>query len=141
LLSSLDPEFHIKLGESLSPLRQEGILIVCSGQMTHNLSDIRSPGPKSSPVEWAVAFSDWVHETLQVASKDYLQEQKKLFSNYQTLCSHSRKAHPREEHLIPLHVALGALGTGNGLGDIVRCRRIYDEIVLGSMSLDSYIFE
>jgi len=98
LLSSLNPETHIKLGAALEPLRNENILFIGSGFATHNLGG----GSKQSIVPW----NEWL--TDKVTNKDYTKEQKAQgLINWATAPA-ARYAHPREEHLIPLHIIFGA---------------------------------
>jgi 4,5-DOPA dioxygenase extradiol len=89
-----------KLGEALRPLRSEGVLLMGSGGMTHNLRRVVFQD-KAAPVEpWAQAFDGWVAERL--AARD--------FSGLRAWPSapHARLAHPTPEHLLPLYFVLGA---------------------------------
>lgn len=108
LRKDLDPEAHIAIGRALAPLRDEGVLIVGSGMSFHNL---RARGPQVTPVadEWDAALTDAVTDSdparraMRVAAWAEL--------------PHARFAHPREEHLLPLMVALGAGGDGPAICD------------------------
>jgi 4,5-DOPA dioxygenase extradiol len=108
LRKDLDPAAHIAIGRALAPLRDEGVLIVGSGMSFHNL---RARGPHVTPIadEWdaalvvAVTDSDPERRAARVAAWDTL--------------PHARFAHPREEHLLPLMVALGAGGEGPALAE------------------------
>ncbi|RIA35364.1 aromatic ring-opening dioxygenase catalytic subunit (LigB family) [Hephaestia caeni] len=101
LRADLDPAAHIAIGRALAPLRDEGVLIVGSGMSFHNL---RARGPAVTPVarEWDAAL------TAAVTDPDPDARARRVIA-WDTL-PHARFAHPREEHLLPLMVALGAGG-------------------------------
>jgi len=65
--NSFDPKLHFKIGESLSSLRKEGILLIGSGSATHNLT--RLGMPNTEPPEWATDFMGWLTKALQDVSK------------------------------------------------------------------------
>jgi aromatic ring-opening dioxygenase catalytic subunit (LigB family) len=101
LVGDLDPARHIAIGRALAPLRDEGVLIVGSGMSFHNL---RARGPAVTPLadEWDAAL------TAAVTDPDPVRRAVRV-AEWQAL-PHARFAHPREEHLLPLMVALGAGG-------------------------------
>lgn len=122
----MNPDFHIKLGEALAPLRSEGVLIIGSGSATHNLSAIFS----NSKSDWPKQFINWLNDAL--TNPDYeLQKRKDILKSFKQL-SFGRQAHPREEHFIPLFVTLGA---SNG-----KVTQIYDKLV-DTLSLASWKFD
>lgn len=95
----LSPAEHLALGRALAPLRDEGVLIVGSGLSYHNL---RLFGPQGrSPSH---AFDQWLQETLLAASPAEREARLLQWANAPA----ARTAHPREDHLIPLMVAVGA---------------------------------
>ena len=143
LKSDLDIATHVRLGEALSPLRGEGVLIIGSGQVTHNLRDLGQPyGPV---LPWATEFTEWLRRTLEdVARKDFAASKKALL-NIMTEAPHAKRCHPRIEHLLPLHVAFGAASPlapaeSDAGSNTLAVERIYSQIVIGTMSLDSYAF-
>jgi aromatic ring-opening dioxygenase catalytic subunit (LigB family) len=136
LKSNLDILDHIHLGEILQPLRQEGVLIVGSGQITHNLGALRGGGRTDSKT---IAFTEWVNEFLKNSNTANYAERKQIFANIETLAPNYRDAHPREEHFIPLAVAFGAAFGGQQSVETVS-DRIYQEVVMGTMAIDSYMF-
>jgi aromatic ring-opening dioxygenase catalytic subunit (LigB family) len=95
---SLNPSAHVALGQALAPLRDEGVLIIGSGLSYHNL---RNFGPMAATP--AKAFDDW----LQAALVQPAQQRLESILEWQS-APHARTSHPREDHLIPLMVALGA---------------------------------
>src|SRR5690606_1419287 len=102
LVAGLDPDLHVKLGKALAPLRDEGVLIVGSGMSYHNLRELFD---RETAVPVAEAFDAW----LQAAATSSPTERDAAFSAW-TAAPGARRAHPREEHLIPLHVIAGAAG-------------------------------
>lgn len=98
LREGYDPAAHLALGRALAPLRDEGVLIVGSGLSYHNL---RLFGPEARvPSE---AFDAWLHRVLDDAPERRTQA---LIDWEQA--PQARVCHAQEDHLIPLHVALGA---------------------------------
>jgi aromatic ring-opening dioxygenase catalytic subunit (LigB family) len=108
LRADLDPAGHIAIGRALAPLRDEGVLIVGSGMSFHNL---RARGPQVTPVaaEWDDALTAAVTDADPAARAARVVDWASL--------PHARFAHPREEHLLPLMVALGAGGDDAAVRD------------------------
>lgn len=98
LLAGLDPQAHVDLGRALAPLRDEGILLIGSGLSYHNL---RSFGPAAAQA--SAAFDGWLHQALALPPAERTQ----ALLNWAHAPA-ARQAHPREEHLLPLMVAVGA---------------------------------
>lgn len=96
----LDPEFHIRVGRALAPLRDEGVLIVGSGLSYHNLRAMRDASGEAPSRE----FDAWLQQTLFDFAPD---ERTERLVHWEEAPS-ARVAHPREDHLIPLMVANGA---------------------------------
>ena len=96
----LDPMLHIAVGRALAPLRDEGVLIIGSGLSYHNLQEIRG----TSGREASRKFDSWLQQTLVHASPEARVEQ---LQEWQKAPS-AQAAHPREDHLIPLMVVVGA---------------------------------
>lgn len=99
LLHGFDPLRHIAMGRALRPLRAEGVLIVGSGLSYHNLRQF-GPGGKLASHE----FDDWLQLVLLRLTPS---ERTAALLNWDQ-APYARMAHPREEHLLPLMVALGA---------------------------------
>ncbi|WP_246703407.1 MULTISPECIES: DODA-type extradiol aromatic ring-opening family dioxygenase [unclassified Rhizobium] len=104
--TSYDPALHLEVGRALAPLRDEGVLIIGSGLSYHNLPAMRG----KEGYEPSRQFDAWLQETL-VHSSAY--ERAKLLLDWEQAPS-ARAAHPREDHLIPLMVAVGAAGDEAG---------------------------
>ena len=127
LRSDLDPETHLRIGRALAPLRDEGVLIIGSGSSYHNLR--RFFGPRVRRRD-AAQFDGWLQETLVESSPASRTER---LLEWQRAPA-AREAHPREEHLIPLHVVVGAAEEEPG-------RAVYaQDDFLGSIALSSYRF-
>lgn len=125
LQSSLDPARHIEMGRLLTPLRREGVLILGSGLSYHNLGlmDERSAAPSGR-------FDAWLQDTLVAHSGAYRLGRLSAWTHAPS----ARVAHPREDHLLPLMVAVGAAESEPG-----HC--IYHEAELfGSMTASSFSF-
>lgn len=124
LKRGLDPAEHLALGRALAPLRDEDVLIVGSGLSYHNL---RAFGPQAAVP--SKAFDDWLWQALGRASA---QRSQALVEWEQAPAA--RIAHPREEHLIPLMVAVGA-------AEGEQAARVYHESdFVGGLSVSSYRF-
>ena len=102
LMAGLSPEAHLRLGRALAPLRDEGVFIIGSGMTYHNLREMFDPS-QSVPV--AEAFDAWLREAATLPAK----ERDAALSRWAGAPG-ARRAHPREEHLIPLMVVAGAAG-------------------------------
>ena len=89
----------VALGRALAPLREQGVAIIGSGSMTHNLYEIRQSGTR--PQAYAEEFASWVRAAVLANAVDSL-------VNYRALAPHAERAHPSQEHFLPLLVALGA---------------------------------
>ena len=98
LLQHLDPATHLAIGRALAPLRKEGVLIVGSGLSYHNLRQF-GPGGKLASKE----FDAWLQLTLALPPA-----QRSTALLHWDEAPYARLAHPREEHLLPLMVVLGA---------------------------------
>lgn len=125
--SRLSAAHHHRLGQALRPLREEGVLILASGSLTHNLRAAFHwvPGiPTPAPVG---AFSDWVVDTLTGPRPNDLLE-------YERQAPEARWNHPTPEHFLPLLVALGAGTPG------AAPRRVHASVTLGVLAMDAYVF-
>jgi 4,5-DOPA dioxygenase extradiol len=122
---ALGPRHHLNIGRALRPLTEENILVVGSGHMTHNLRDWSRGAGKAEP--YAREFSEWVKEKLE--QRDF-----ESLVDYRSRSPHGARAHPTDEHFLPLFFALGA-APENG-----KPERVYDAIDSGVLSMDAYVF-
>ncbi len=124
LKRGLDPAAHLRLGETLSSLREEGVLIVGSGMSYHNQRGLI----KGSGTESSVLFDDWL--TAAVAQNDWTRRSQ-LLTDWERAPS-ARDAHPREEHLIPLMVTAGAAFKRPG-------QKVFSQRIMGT-TISAYRF-
>jgi len=94
----LDPQTHLEVGRLLAPLREQGVLIIGSGLSFHNLRAFNAAGASASH-----AFDGWLQQTMALPP----QERSAQLMQWEQAPA-ARMAHPREEHLLPLMVVLGA---------------------------------
>ncbi|KKO71719.1 DODA-type extradiol aromatic ring-opening family dioxygenase [Kerstersia gyiorum] len=98
LMTGLEPQIHVALGRVLAPLRRAGVLIIGSGLSYHNL---RAFGPQAR--ESSSAFDAWLCEAMALPA----QARTQALLDWES-APYARQVHPREEHLLPLMVAVGA---------------------------------
>lgn len=96
-----DPERLFKIGQQLAPLREEGILIIGSGFLTHGLPFLRDFSIDATPPGWSVEFDLWAKEILDRGAVDELMD-------YKTSAPGMPYAHPTVEHFAPIFITLGA---------------------------------
>jgi len=128
--TGLGAKHHLALGQALAPLADEGILIMGSGHMTHNLREgfaAMRPGGHGQPYAYVAEFRHWVGERIRAKDTDAL-------TDYRRLAPHAARAHPSEEHFLPLFVAMGAAGQG------FQPELLYQEIALQALAMDAWAF-
>ena len=124
----LGPAQHLALGRALAPLRDEGVLLIGSGSITHNLGDLRMGYGPGREAPYVRPFVDWIEQRLAAGDVDALLD-------YRRQAPFAERAHPTDEHLLPLFVALGAAGMQP------RAQRIEAGIDHGILAMDIYRFE
>jgi len=102
-MPTLDPQRLLHLGERLSPLRDDGVLIIGSGFTTHGLPFLDDPSPTAAAPDWSTEFDGWVSERFAAGDVDALVD-------FRHQAPGMPYAHPTIEHFSPLFVALGASG-------------------------------
>lgn len=104
LLQSMDPAAHVRIGKALSPLRRENVLILGSGFSFHNLKAFFAP-TNGTPDLKNEAFEEWLIDSCTSPNLSAEERETRLIrwreAPFASYC------HPREEHLLPLHVCLG----------------------------------
>ena len=105
LVRGLDPAQHIAMGRALAPLRDEGVFLIGSGMTYHHLQGMFS----GDGADVSATFDTWLRETgeLESAARD------ERLANWEA-APMARRAHPREEHLLPMMVVAGAAGEDRG---------------------------
>jgi 4,5-DOPA dioxygenase extradiol len=126
--TALGSAHHWRLGEALRPLRDEGVLIVGSGSVTHNLREFARHRYDASPPSWVSEFNDWLHTTVVSTDREAL-------VGYRARAPHAARNHPTEEHLLPLLVAAGAATPGS------RPQRLHAAYTYGVIGMDAYRFD
>ena len=124
----LGPSHQLAVGRALAPLREEGVLVIGSGSITHNLHDLRSGYSAEREAPYVRPFIEWIEQKLVAGETDALLD-------YRRQAPYAERAHPTDEHLLPLFVALGAAG------DQAHAQRLDAGIDLGIMAMDIYRFD
>lgn len=120
------PTWHRRLGELLRPLRDEGVLILASGAVTHNFAWLDEPHAPAYPA--AATFAHWLGQALAEARTEDLLD-------YRARAPHGATAHPTDEHLLPLFVAWGASAAGD------RVQRLDAGYTYGGLAMDAYLWQ
>ena len=111
------------LGAALRGLRSQGVLVVGSGSMTHNLAEFF--GGAREPAPYVLEFSRWIEAALQRGDLQALLA-------YRRLAPYAERAHPTEEHFLPLFFALGAAG------DDLHAHYLSREVMYGMLAMDAF---
>jgi 4,5-DOPA dioxygenase extradiol len=139
LVPNLPPARQFALGEALAGLRNQGVLVLGSGSITHNLRLVFAQRPDDGTGKHAVdtaasaempeshAFRGWM--AAMSAARDW----NALF-DYRRLAPHAALMHPTDEHLLPWYPAAGAGGRD------AAPLRLYEGVTLGCLAMDSYAF-
>jgi len=116
-----DPKHHVALGRALRAVRDEDVLILASGGAVHNLRQFHVD--REVPASWATAFEAWLVERVEAGDEEALVA-------YRAHQPQARQAHPRDEHFLPLFVAMGAGGGGG--------RTLHRSFAHGSLSMAAF---
>jgi 4,5-DOPA dioxygenase extradiol len=125
------PARLFELGQALAPLADEGVLVMASGSITHNLGRVFAGGRMAAvdrpATPESTAFRDWW--AARAAAADW----PSLF-DYRAQAPFAALMHPTDEHLLPWFVAAGAAGPG------ARGQRIHASLTYGDLGMDAYAF-
>lgn len=119
------PALQLQVGKALAGLRAQGILLVGSGSITHNLGELDWHAGPDAIEPWARAFRDWVVEKLKAEDRAALED-------YRQQAPFAVRNHPSDEHLLPLFFAMGA-------GD--RFGIVHQGFTMGALGMDIYRFD
>lgn len=123
------PAAQWALGAALAPLQDEGVLLLGSGSLTHNLRLLfgaARPAEDAPEIAESRAFRDWV--AARVAAGD-----REALLDYRAASPHAALMHPTDEHWLPFYIAAGA-------GGLAGARRLHDDVTYGSLAMDAYAF-
>ncbi|WP_312367040.1 class III extradiol ring-cleavage dioxygenase [Stenotrophomonas sp.] len=124
----LGPRHQFEIGRALAPLREQGVLLIGSGSITHNLHDWHNYAQgKEAP--YVRPFIEWMEQKLR-------DDDLPALFDYRRQAPFAAQAHPTDEHLLPLYFAMGAAGSG-GMG----AQRIDAGIDMGFLAMDIYRFD
>jgi 4,5-DOPA dioxygenase extradiol len=121
------PNHHARLGRALRALRDDGVLIIASGAMTHNLAAFVGQPVDAAAPAWVTDFTAWMAQAL-------LSGDREAALSYREAAPFAVENHPEAEHILPLFVALGASPEGE------RVERVHDAIEHGVLAMDVYRF-
>ena len=119
---------HWHLGEAIAPLADEEVLIVGSGHVTHNLRDWMANARRPGPLPYVTDFANWIAGRLAAHDRDAV-------IGYRELAPEASRAHPTEEHFLPLLVAWGAAGSD------AQATRMHESQDGAALSMDAYRFD
>ncbi|WP_457969975.1 dioxygenase [Pseudomonas sp. R4-84] len=125
LPSRQGPTLQTRVGRALASLREQGVLVIGSGSITHNLRDLDWNAGPDSIEPWAKAFRDWM--VARLASND-----ETALHDYRRQAPHAVRSHPSDEHLLPLYFARGAGGTFSVA---------HAGFTMGTLGMDIYRFD
>lgn len=120
-----DAAWHYRVGQALAPLREQDVLIIGSGNLTHNLREAFR-GHRQTPT-WVSVFAEWVADKVQHQDKESLLAWKEK-------APYAQQNHPTPEHFLPFFVTLGASG------ESAMAERLNLEVSLGVLAMDAYLF-
>lgn len=120
----LTKEEQLNIGKALGSLKEEDVLIIGSGSTVHNLATVDWEATKAK--DWAVKFDDWLVE--KVVENDI-----ESVKNYQKLAPNASYAIPREEHIVPMFIAMGS-------GSMEKPKLMYRSYIYGTLSYIGFEF-
>ena len=126
LPSQAGPAEVYAMGVALRSLRQSGVLVMGSGSMTHNLREFF--GGEREPAPYVLEFSRWIEEAL-------LRGDLAALLDYRLRAPHAARAHPTDDHFLPLFFALGAAG------DDLRPDYLSREVMYGVLAMDAFALQ
>ena len=117
LVKGLDPALHLDIGMALSPLREEGVLIIGSGMSYHNMKKFLTP----AAIRSSRKFNDWIEDVVGMEQWSRYEE----LSNWMRAPA-ARQCHPNADHLLPLMVAAGAAGEDSG-------KKVFEDVIMDAV--------
>jgi 4,5-DOPA dioxygenase extradiol len=124
LPSRMGPALQTRVGQALASLREQDVLLIGSGSITHNLGELDWHAGTDSIEPWARDFRDWVVDKLATNDEAVLHD-------YRRQAPHAVRSHPSDEHLLPLYFARGAGG---------EFSVAHQGFTMGALGMDIYRF-
>ena len=118
-----------RIGQALAALADEGVLVMGTGSITHNLRLLfgaSRPGVDAPEIAESRAFRDWVAQTVASGDRDAL-------IDYRARAPHAADMHPSDEHWQPIYIAAAA-------GGLEGAQRLHDSVTYGALGMDAYAF-
>jgi len=119
------PALQERVGQILAVLREQGVLLIGSGSITHNLRELSWQAGPDMATPWALEFRDWMVDKLDTEDREALLD-------YRQQAPQAVRNHPSDEHLLPLYFAYGA-------GE--RFSIAHQGFTLGALGMDIYRFD
>jgi 4,5-DOPA dioxygenase extradiol len=123
---SMGAAHHLRMGEALRPLRNEGVLILGSGGATHNLAEFGRYPEEAPALPYADEFDQWLQGAVESGDRDAL-------ANYLVVAPLATRNHPTPEHYLPICVAAGAADEAEG-------RLLHNRMTFGVLSMAAYMW-
>lgn len=137
LFKTEDPVQHYRLGQAVSHLRDDNILIIASGMAVHNLRDMMYSFGDPRPLPYTASFDEALKNAVTTGPEDREKAMSELLKR-----PDARQAHPSFDHLLPIHIGAGAAGEDRakrlwtlGEGSLSWAQYRFGEVVNGSSSL------
>jgi 4,5-DOPA dioxygenase extradiol len=124
---ALGTAHHLAVGRALAPLAERDVLIVGSGHVTHNLRDWFGSHGAGATLPYVEAFARWLEDRLVAHDTEAVLA-------YRERAPSAARAHPTEEHFLPLYIALGAAG------EAPVVEKVYSGTEGNALSMDAYRF-
>lgn len=121
----LDTHAALEFGRALAPLASEGVLVIGSGSLTHNLYEVRSGHEHAET--YAAEFASWIRDAVTRGDHERLRDALEI-------APHARRAHPTTEHYLPLLIAAGAAP------ERLPATVLEGGIMHGVLAMDSFVF-
>jgi 4,5-DOPA dioxygenase extradiol len=122
------PAVHERIGRALGALREEGVLVLASGSLTHNLYEFGGQDVDAPVPDWVSGFEAWMKARLESSDRAALLD-------YREAAPDAVRNHPTDEHLLPLFVAMGAAGPD------AKATQLHASFEHGILAMDAYAFQ
>jgi 4,5-DOPA dioxygenase extradiol len=134
LPANYTPQSLMAMGAALKSLRDDGVLIIGSGSMTHNLGEFMQGRPSltAPAAPYVGEFSRWIESVVTQADKEAL-------LHYRSQAPHAVRAHPTDEHFATIYFALGASGWGEDAA--VQTSYLSREVMYSILAMDAFALD